>query len=186
MPDTELDRQLREFLGNAARERADGHTTTALHKAVVTVTDALSLHVKDCSEKWVKNEEQHRSVHKRLTTLESAPSVRPPGAESEPEPEITNVHDLVRIADAIKRATIVGYESPKLTPDDTVKQVVAEEQRKLEEKKEYKRLRDEESKRDHDKEQHSRDLRRTVLGAVGGAATLGLAWLVNWMMTLHH
>jgi aspartokinase len=184
--DPDLDKALKEFLDLAGRERAEGHTPAALHSAITSVTNGLHAHVQDCEKRWQENAEHQRSMHRRLVSLEGEAQETPSGSELDPG-TITGVHQLRDFAEAVKRAAVEGFVRQDTTPDKSVEKVVEDEVQAITEKKELQRLRQEEHERKAKEEASARDRRKAIMsvvvGAVGGAGTAGIVWLVHWLLT---
>lgn len=180
----ETDKILAEYLGRKLKEEAEGYTPKNILKAIDTISQGLQTHEKECLKRWEENEKKHASTHSRLVTLEAKVGI---GEPEEDAAEITGSHNVEVIARKVQKAVMEGIESPDKSPDEMVRKVVSEEQAKLEEKAELKRLRqkEEDAKRTEDTQEHeSRETKRLIFvgvaSAVGGSGVLAfVAWLAQ-------
>jgi hypothetical protein len=114
----------------------------------------------------------------------------PPPPEVPPSRDaLQSSHDWAKLADKAAEAVKEGIRLPNTTPEEMVRKVIADEEARRAQAKEFDRLRKDEDKRIMDATQAKLDRRKILLSTIravlGGLATFGALEAVKSLLALH-
>lgn len=180
MSTPDLDRRLARYLDKAEQHPID-EQLEELKKATKNIGDGLAQHIQECSEHRRSEAMRVASTHARLEALEAAKSGGKGGPStslSPPpmRPPEESRHDIEQIAGKAMAAAIEGIKRSDTTPEEMVRQVVVDEQKRRDQERELLRLQRAEADRETERLQEiedrkkARDARRKLWGQIALAA----------------